>query len=198
MKVLITNYTFNAATKKITFSDYLSGGISLESVLLIVNVTDGLIIYNFPDPAKGGTVSSNELTLDYDTTGMSNTDDLMIYYDDPDAAQKVELSSAIAGEDLENNVLVGETRALYYNKTATGAIINGAGRFYGFMVNSHTSGTVKLWDALSATGSVILNTITFPSGPYFVVLPFAVPFSVGLYATFGGTADITFFAVPNA
>lgn len=80
MKKLITNYTFDASAQTITFSDYTS--ILREGILLITNVTDNLIIYNFADPTAGGTVLTNVLTLDYTTTSMDDTDDLQIFYDD--------------------------------------------------------------------------------------------------------------------
>lgn len=80
MKILITNYTFDASEKTITFGDY--GSIVLDSVLLITNVTDNIIIYNFANPSLGGSVATNVLTLDYDTTSMSDTDDLQIFYED--------------------------------------------------------------------------------------------------------------------
>jgi len=80
MKKLITNYTFNPTAKTITFNDYSS--IDLERILLITNVTRNIIIYNFADPNRGGTVSGNVLTLTYDTTGMADTDKLQIFYDD--------------------------------------------------------------------------------------------------------------------
>jgi hypothetical protein len=80
MKKLIENYTFNPTARTITFNDYTS--IDLERVLLITNVTRNEIIYSFADPAKGGSVSNNVLTLDYDTTGMSSTDKLQILYED--------------------------------------------------------------------------------------------------------------------
>lgn len=79
MKILVENYTFNAGQKKVTLTDYTS--VSLESLLLITNVTTNTIIYNFADPAKGGVVSGNILTLDYDSSGMSNTDKLQIFID---------------------------------------------------------------------------------------------------------------------
>ena len=79
MKTLITNYTFNAASKTITFSDYTS--IDLNRVLLITNTTTNIIIYNFASSTLGGTVSGNTLTLTYNTGSMSNTDKLQIYYD---------------------------------------------------------------------------------------------------------------------
>jgi len=81
MKRLITAYTFDASAKTISFDDYAS--INLERVLLITNATDQIIIYNFADTAKGGTVSTNVLTLDHNTTAMDDADKLLIYYDDP-------------------------------------------------------------------------------------------------------------------
>lgn len=80
MKVLVTNYTFDASARTVTFSDY--DALVLERVLLITNVTDGVIIYQFNAPAKGGTVATSVLTLEYDTTSMSDTDDLQIWYED--------------------------------------------------------------------------------------------------------------------
>lgn len=82
MKKLITNYTFNAAAQTVTFTEYTT--ISLEGVLLVTNVTDNIIVYNFADVGYGGSVSGNILTLAYNTTGMDDTDDLQIFYDDTD------------------------------------------------------------------------------------------------------------------
>lgn len=79
MKKLITNYTFDKTAKTITFSDYTS--ILLDQILVITNVTDGIIIYNFCEPTLGGTVAGNVLTLDYDTSAMDNADDLQIWVD---------------------------------------------------------------------------------------------------------------------
>jgi hypothetical protein len=84
MKTLILNYLFDKTDKKITFPDYPS--IRLDSILLITNVTyQNIIIYNFADSTKGGSVTNNILTLTYDTSSMANTDKLQIFYDDPDA-----------------------------------------------------------------------------------------------------------------
>ena len=80
MKIRISNYTFNASTNQITFGDYTQ--ISLDGILLVINVTSNIIIYNFANPATGGTVSGNVLTLDYNTSSMSSSDKLLIYYDD--------------------------------------------------------------------------------------------------------------------
>jgi len=79
MKILFEDYSFNAATKQITFNT--TSTIGLEQLLIITNVTDNIIIYNFADPSAGGTISNNVLTLDYNTTSMSNTDSLQIFID---------------------------------------------------------------------------------------------------------------------
>lgn len=79
MKVLFQDYTFNAATKQITFNT--TDVVLLNQVLIITNVTDNVIIYNFADPTKGGSISNNVLTLTFDTTSMSNTDSLQIFLD---------------------------------------------------------------------------------------------------------------------
>jgi hypothetical protein len=79
MKVLFQDYTFNAATKQITFNT--TDVVKLEQILVITNVTNNTIIYNFADPAKGGAflLSNNVLTLAFDTTAMSNNDSLQIF-----------------------------------------------------------------------------------------------------------------------
>ena len=78
----------------------------------------------------------------------------------------------------------------YKNITASGAVKNGFGSVEGIIINSHTGGTLKLWDSLSAAGNVLCNTITFGAGEHYIDL-FDACFEVGLFATVGGTADIT-------
>jgi len=82
MKTLISNYTFNKTAKTITFTDYVS--ISLDRLLIVTNVTANTILYLFADSTKGGTVSTNVLTLAFDTSAMNNGDKLQIYYDSVD------------------------------------------------------------------------------------------------------------------
>jgi hypothetical protein len=54
----------------------------LDHILLITNLTRNIIIFDFTDPLKGGTVATNVLTLTYETSAMADTDKLQIYYDD--------------------------------------------------------------------------------------------------------------------
>lgn len=80
MKRLIENYTFNSATKQIILID--PENIPQEKLLLITNMTDGIIIYNFADNTSRGTIQGNIITLNYDTTSMSDTDKLQIWVED--------------------------------------------------------------------------------------------------------------------
>jgi hypothetical protein len=79
----------------------------------------------------------------------------------------------------------------YKNLSASASIKVGPGYVSGIIVNSHTSGTLKLWDSLTATGTVICNTITFNATDRTIFL-LEIAFTTGLFATIGGTAaDIT-------
>jgi hypothetical protein len=88
MKKRIATYTFDASAKTITFS----GAVVLEGFFGIVNVTDGILIYNPADPACGGSVLGAVLTLEYDTATMDDGDDLLILYDD--AVETVAVTNA--------------------------------------------------------------------------------------------------------
>ena len=85
-KKLVYNYTFDASAQTIV----IDGNYKLRKLQLITNVTDGIIIYNFADSAKGGTVSYNStndettITLEHDTTSMSDSDELQIFVDIPE------------------------------------------------------------------------------------------------------------------
>ena len=79
MKILFEDYTFSAVSKQVTFNT--TSTIGLSQLLIITNVTTNQIIYNFADPNAGGTIANNVLTLDFDTTSMSNTDSLQIFLD---------------------------------------------------------------------------------------------------------------------
>tara|TARA_Y100000004_G_scaffold144472_1_gene164575 strand:+ start:1067 stop:5782 length:4716 start_codon:yes stop_codon:yes gene_type:complete len=83
-KKLVYNYTFDASAQTIK----ITGLYTLRTLILITNVTDQQIIYNFADSNAGGTVSYNStndettITLEYDTTSMSDGDELQILADD--------------------------------------------------------------------------------------------------------------------
>jgi len=76
----------------------------------------------------------------------------------------------------------------YKNITATGAVSTGSCQLIGFYVNSTTVGTLVLRNG-GASGEVMSGTITPAIGFH------RFPANVGasLYATVGGTLDVTFF-----
>ena len=80
MKRLIENYTFNSATKQVIIID--NENITQEKLLLITNMTAGIIIYNFADSDTRGLIAGNIITLNYDTISMSDTDKLQIWVED--------------------------------------------------------------------------------------------------------------------
>ena len=83
-----TGYTFNAATKTVTIPVY----IPRERLILITNVTANRVIYNFSDPSLRATTYTDvvnqdgsevtTLVLNYDTSLMSNSDQLQITIDE--------------------------------------------------------------------------------------------------------------------
>lgn len=115
MKLRLTSPTFDASAKTIVHSSF--SDITLAGIQLIVNVTDQIIIYNFADSTKGGTLSTDTLTLEYDTTSMSDTDELMILVDDGSATTAVSgtvavtnagittIAGAVSGTEMQVDVL---------------------------------------------------------------------------------------------
>ena len=110
MKKLVSNYSFNAAAKQITLSDYTS--VNLESLLLITNVTNNVIIYNFAGQGKGATVSGNVLTLDFDTTSMSNSDSLQIFIDNNEVGASESTVDSLRDIADYLKILVRQTQTL--------------------------------------------------------------------------------------
>ena len=95
-------YRFDASEKKIRIADRHT----VNDILLIVNATDGITIGSQLDPGKGFTCTYyplpvtdtdfeqstdgyTEVLLEYDTTGMSDTDELSIFIDDEQHGLKV-------------------------------------------------------------------------------------------------------------
>jgi hypothetical protein len=87
-------YTFDASARTITFTE----DIVFKHLLLITNITDSIIIYNFACDGFGGSITGRVLTLDYDTTSMSDSDLLQIVTyteEDEDDINKNELLSSL-------------------------------------------------------------------------------------------------------
>ena len=74
------------------------------------------------------------------------------------------------------------------NMTSTAAVTAGACQLIGFYVNNTSSGTLVLRDG-GSSGTVLSGTITPAIGFH----RFPAIIGVSLYATIGGTLDVTFF-----
>lgn len=73
--------------------------------------------------------------------------------------------------------------------TATGLVYTGPSVAVRVIVSSHTNGTLKLWDNTAGSGTVLVDTFTFPAGSG--TYEFGVKGNVGIFATVGGTLAAT-------
>lgn len=163
MKKLVTSYTFDASAKTVTSTDFTS----LEGVLLITNVTDNVIIYNFANASLGGSLSGNILTLDYDTTSMDDTDDLQIFYDDGTTAlsesdfdtKTGSLTETAPGTDTASSGLNGRLQRIAQRITslitALGSPFQAGGSIGNTSFGATQSGT---WNITNVSGTVSLPT----------------------------------------
>ena len=99
--VLDTNkYSFEP-TGRITFTVDLI----IQNILVITNVTDGEVIYNFACPGKTGILNRKVLTLEYDTGSMSSTDELLVILQEEGNEIESSLSSIETTNRFSNHSL---------------------------------------------------------------------------------------------
>ena len=114
-KKLLRNYTFTPGIAN-SGTIALTGKYSLDQLLLITNTTDNVIIYNFAGSGLGGSVSYNTttnittLTLQYDSSLMSSSDSLQIFYDDYINEQQI--SPTLTYQDPVEKFRVSNPQAL--------------------------------------------------------------------------------------
>ncbi|MDE3021961.1 MAG: hypothetical protein KGI54_08885 [Pseudomonadota bacterium] len=73
--------------------------------------------------------------------------------------------------------------------SASGLAKSGAGVLGGIYVGTSTALTIKVWDSLTASGTVILETTSALTAGSFINLP--VAFSTGCFITVGGAGTFT-------
>lgn len=78
-------YNFNPSGKTINFS--LTPAIKADEIMLIVNLTRSVVVYNFASQSEGGVFGNNVLSLTFDTTAMSASDKLMVIVAEKDREQ---------------------------------------------------------------------------------------------------------------
>ena len=77
----------------------------------------------------------------------------------------------------------------YKQLAASGQVKATPGNLIGIFVSSGAP-TIKVWDSTAASGAILVNTFQAAVGFW----PIPANFSVGLYVTITGTAEITVFA----
>ncbi|MFA5871072.1 MAG: hypothetical protein WC842_04310 [Candidatus Paceibacterota bacterium] len=106
-----------------------------------------------------------------------------------DVSGNLKVTLATTLDDVNDSITV-YPKCSFANISASAQIKASAGQIYGVIVNSMSSGTLKLWDNTAGSGTILCNTITFAATDRFISL-FGATFGTGLYATVGGTADLT-------
>ncbi len=155
MKTRISNYIFNPTAYTVVFVDYTI--IDVSGILLITNVVNNQIIYNFADPLLGGTVSGNTLTLTYNTSAMSSTDGLQIFYEDPALSEASDemltiLRDQVSNDDIFARRVLQLLRPLANIVSGTGRISIDVGSFGAGTIGTVTNVTNVL--AVTAVGTV--------------------------------------------
>ena len=109
--------------------------------------------------------------------------------------QAVTEATLAAGEHLNENVQV--TESWFSNigpMSASGIVKTGQGRFSGFIVTASTTGVIRFWANVSATGSKILDSMNVSAGQVINIPGGCTPFATGLYLEIvSGTATVTPF-----
>ena len=170
-KKLVYNSTFTpgaAGAGKVA----ITGNFPLKVFQLITNVTDGIIIFNFADPATGGSVSydasenTTTLTLNADTSAMDAADDIQIFIDKQE--QKVDFSetftdpvSKLRVSNPQNLIDTDFEYGLQPTKWETVELVNNIPSFY----PSNT--TYSISDVISVTTITGSENITVTTlGPH--------------------------------
>jgi hypothetical protein len=161
MKTLIEDYSFNKATKQITFTGRTKPAV-LEEILLITNVTTGDILYSFADKLRGGSLAGNVLTLVFDTTNMSNTDRLQIFIDSDERQDDVimMMASLLKAVNFSRDaadrmrVIMDNNPMLYTYMRNSGASMPGSTEGW---YSASSWNTVDAREQLMTTNNIVVN-----------------------------------------
>lgn len=202
--------TANSGAKTITLSAYAS--TILSAVISAKNFVNGSIkrISTAGDvdtlPLSNVSFAANVLTLSDMSANFAAGDTVVVTVIGPDKAfdeandqGKVTLNTAIAGEDIVNDVLKVEQRWSAVNITlaapTTTLVKTGVGLLHSIIINKPlANGVITIYDGVDATGT-LLGTITKPAtllSDLVNAIIYDIPLTVGLcIVTSGAAQDIT-------
>lgn len=215
MKIKINNYTFDKTAKTVTFTDYVT--IRLDAILTVLNTTSNAFIYNPAVAGLGGTVATNVLTFAFDSSAMSDTDKLLIYYDDAVDSNTLlgSLTETAPTTDIASSGLNGRLQRIAQRLTSLLLVFNpaslststayeagrvaaaSAATFLGISgYNSSTSGQfIQIHNASSAPAdtAVPVEVIYVPAGSSFSFQSMDLAgdaYSTGIYVCCSSTGPI--------
>jgi len=96
------DYDFAPSKSAIVINDS-----DFKRVLYIVNTTDNIVIYNIAQVGLGGTAYKCEVVFDFDVSGMTDTDDLLILYEAEKEVSNLEskVADLVTEQKLTNKYL---------------------------------------------------------------------------------------------
>jgi len=109
--------------------------------------------------------------------------------------QGVSLTTRIAGEDLNNDVLKTENRFAYKSFSAATSASNiktGSGLLHTINILGGTAGSLLVWDSTGGSGTLIVPGVILGSTSVPVTLTFDTAFNYGLTFTTGCATIISF------
>lgn len=169
MKNRIKNYVFTpgaAGVGTLQLTDYPN--IDKAGILLIVNETTGVFLYNFSESTMLGTVSGNTITLMVASNGGGATsgDRLLIYYEDGIFASDLMVVGATGQTIATNNAVLaiagsGALDCLGFRSAAVQVISTGTSGFYVFEGSNDGINwqTMPVANQVSINGTIIVSSI---------------------------------------
>lgn len=161
--------------------------------------TDELMVSAIASPvADGADVNAGSTTDAANTTGTTGTMSgklrgivtiLANVWDSVNGWLKVSMATTIAGEDINANRLLVESRYSRTRVTADGLVATGAGYIRGVTFSATgavTAGVITIYDNTAESGTVLFSgVIQVGLNPVFI--PLETTFTTGLYVGYDGT-----------
>lgn len=184
------NTARTTATKVLTVQQVAADG-TVDKLTTLQNLVGGGVAANAADsgnPVKvGGKYTAAGVTLDDGDRG-----DLAL---DASSNLLVSQATAIAGEDLTNDVLKVENRYSYSYLAADGQVKAGAGFLHAITISptdaAATAGSIIAYDSLTEADPKIFNFYVPAAAMVPVTVILDVSFATGLYIGFTTTADVS-------
>jgi hypothetical protein len=215
------HYRFDAAGNKIHFHDKHALSLKHEEILIIINLTKANeLIYNFACKSEGGTYDGKILSLTYDTTSMSDSDELMVVISDIDntaintklivdllkdsadlrtdlTQEEFQIITSELLRDIRRHVRPRVRDHTYISTATTTVVYVGPGVLNDIVVNNPTNNTISIYDGLNTTTGRLLAIIDPDTKTDPFQLTYDVSFVRGLTIVTAGSPNLTIIYTKN-